>query len=234
MSERHLRESAEAWFPETPSLAPAVLGRLPARPDSPTRRLPRRALVIALAVLALAGSALAASVLDLVPGVRIQRVDDLPELGYVAPPFGRETTVERAGRDLPFELALPGGLGEPDRVLVDRDRGGAPVVTAVYGTELSARLILTQWPASHVLFDKLLRIDTRADYVDVHGAEGIWIEGGDHAVFYRGRGGSDDRVAGYVTGNVLVWHRGLVSYRLEIGTSRERALEIAGSLRPLR
>ncbi len=182
----------------------------------------------------LAGTALAASMLDLVPGVRIQRVDDLPELGYVLPPFGRQTTVARARRDLPFELTLPEGVGEPHRVFVDRDRGGAPVVTAVYGTDLSARLILTQWPASYVLFDKLLRIDTRAEYVDVHGAEGIWIEGGDHAVFYRGRSGSDDRVAGYVTGNVLVWHRGAVSYRLEIGASRERALELAGSLRPTR
>ena len=182
----------------------------------------------------LAGTALAASVLDLVPGVRIQRVDDLPELGYVLPPFGRQTTVARARRDLPFELTLPEGVGEPHRVFVDRDRGGAPVVTAVYGTDLSARLILTQWPASYVLFDKLLRIDTRAEYVDVHGAAGIWIEGGDHAVFYRGRSGSDDRVAGYVTGNVLVWHRGAVSYRLEIGASRERALEFAGSLRPTR
>ena len=234
MIERRLRESADAWFPETPSLAPAVVARLPARPDLPTRRFPRRAVVIAVAALMLAGTALAASVLDLVPGVRIQRVDELPELGYVVPPFGRETTVDRARRDLPFELTLPDGLGEPDRVLVDRDRGGAPVVTAVYGTDLSARLILTQWPARYVLFDKLLRIDTRAEFVDVHGAEGIWIEGGDHAVFYRGRAGSDDRVAGYVTGKVLVWHRGAVSYRLEIGATRGRALEIAGSLQPVR
>jgi hypothetical protein len=233
MIERHLRESADNWFPETPSLAPAVLVRLPARPDAPARRVPKRALVVALAALLLAGTALAASLLDLVPGVRIQRVEDLPELGYVVPPFGRETTVERARRGLPFELALPEGL-EPDRVLVDRDLDGQPVVTAVYGTELSARMILTQWPARSVLFDKLLLPRTRAEFVDVHGAPGIWIEGGDHAVFYLGRSSADRRLAGYVTGNVLVWHRGRVSYRLEVGGSRERALEIAGSLRPVR
>jgi hypothetical protein len=231
--ERHLRESADAWFPETPSLATAVAARLPARPDEPARRLPKRVLLVAVAALVLAGTALAATALDLVPGVRIQRVDDLPELGYVVPPFGRETTVERARRELRFELVLPEGLGEPDRVLVDRDREGEPVVTAVYGTDLSARMILTQWPASAVLFDKLLLPDTRAEFVDVHGAEGIWMEGGDHAVFYLGRSGGEQRLGGYVTGNVLVWHRGRISYRLEIGGSRERALDIAASLSPV-
>jgi len=234
MIERHLRESAEAWFPETPSLAPAVVGRLPALPDPPARRLPKRALVVAFAALALAGTAVAASVLDLVPGVRIQRVDELPELGYVVPPFGRETTAEDARSGLPFELVLPEALGDPDRVLVDRGLDGEPVVTAVYGGGVSPQLILTQWPADRVLFDKLLRPDTRTEYVDVDGAEGIWIEGGDHAVFYLGRSGRERRVGGYVTGNVLVWHRGFVSYRLEIGASRERALELAGSLRPAR
>jgi hypothetical protein len=235
MIEARLRESAESWFPETPSLATQVAARLPARPDADAqaRRLPKRALVFAVVALALAGTALAASVLDFVPGVRIQRVEDLPELGYVEPPFGRETTIERARRGLRFELALPEGLGEPERVLVDRDLEGEPVVTAVYGTDLSARLILTQWPADRVLFDKLLLADTRTEFVDVHGAEGIWIEGGDHAVFYLGRSGDESRLPGYVTGNVLVWHRGLISYRLEIGASLERALELAGSLRPV-
>ncbi len=92
-------------------------------------------------------------------------------------------------------------------------------------------MIFTQWPANYVLFDKFLTPHTRTEYVDVDGAEGIWIEGGDHAVFYRGRSGAEGRVGGYTTGNVLVWHRGSVSYRLEIGASRERALELAGSLR---
>jgi hypothetical protein len=233
--EQRLRASADAWFPETPSVSERVLGALPPLPDEgasarPRRR--RRILVVALALLAVTGTALAATALDLVPGVRVQRVDELPEVGYQTIPLGDSVSIDEARSGLPFELLLPDGLGEPDTVLRDRDRAGAPVVTAIYAGDESARLVLTQWPASTVLFDKLVLAEVPVEYVDVHGAEGVWIEGGDHAVFYLGRSGDEDRVGGLVTGNVLVWHRGRMSYRLELGVSRERALELAGSLRP--
>lgn len=231
---RDLRESAGSWFPETPPVAARTLPLLPARPDTPRRHgVPRRTLVVALVALVFAGTALAASLFDFVPGVHLQPVERLPELGYTYPPFGRETTLEGAQRGLPFELGVPADLGEPDRVLVDRDPHGARVVTLVYGEGSSPRLVLTQWLASYVLFDKLLTHETVAEFVDVFGAEGVWIEGGDHAVFYLGRSGAEGRVGGYVTGNVLVWHRGHVSYRLEAGVSRARALELAGSLQPV-
>jgi hypothetical protein len=234
--EHRLHEAAESWFPETPDVVAPVLARLPSLPDAEPSRWPsrRRVLVVALALLAVTGTALAATALDLVPGVRVQQVEELPELGYQTIPGGDSVDLDAARAGLPFELLLPEGLGEPDTLLRDRDRAGAPVVTAIYAGDQSARLVLTQWPASYVLFDKLLLADVSVEYVDVHGAEGAWIEGGDHAVFYLGRSGGEGRVGGAVTGNVLVWHRGSVSYRLELGASRERALELAGSLRPPR
>ncbi len=234
MIEQRLRESADAWFPEAPSLAPAVLAKLPSRPEPARRRPSRSVLVIALAALALTGAALAATALDLVPGVRLTQVEELPEVGWVTPLFGTETTLEEARSELPYEPVFLEALGSPHRLTLDYDLEGAPVVTAVYGGELDTRVVFTQWEAGYVLFDKLLTHETTASYVDVHGAEGIWIEGGDHAVFYRGTAGGEGRVGGHVTGNVLVWHRGSVSYRLELGASRERALELAGSLRPAR
>jgi hypothetical protein len=233
--EHRLRESAEAWFPKTPDLSARVLARLPALPEThvarPARR-GRRLLVVVLAVLAVTGTALAATALDLIPGVRIHRVEQLPEVAYQGIATGESVTLEEAQAGLPFELLLPEGLGEPDTVLRDRDRQGAPVVTTIWSGDGNARLVLTQWPASVVLFDKLVPADVPVEYVDVQGAEGMWIEGGDHAVFYLGRSGGEERAAGLVTGNVLVWHRGQLSYRLELGASRRRALELAGSLRP--
>jgi hypothetical protein len=233
--EQRLRDASSAWFPPTPSVSAQVRRRLPAAPDQSRLQGPHRlALVVAAVALALAGTALAASWLELVPGVRIQRVPQLPELAYAYESFGTETSVAQVERMVRFELVLPGELGPPDRVVLDRDRAGAPVVTALYGGDYSARLVLTQWPATAVLFDKLLRRDTPFDYVDVHGAPGIWLEGGDHAVFYRGSAAHEGRVGGYVTGNVLVWHRGSISYRLELGGTLEDALDLAGSLRPPR
>jgi hypothetical protein len=230
--EHRLRESADAWFPATPDLSARVLAGLPARPASdvtPAWHHSRRLLVIVFALLAVTGTALAATALDLVPGVRVQRVEELPEVAYQSIPTGEPVTLDDARAGLPFELLLPAGLGEPDTVLRDRDRGGAPVVSTIWSGHGNARLVLTQWPASVVLFDKLFLDDVPVEYVDVHGAEGVWIEGGDHAVFYLGSGG-EERAAGLVAGNVLVWHRGQVSYRLELGASRRRALELAGSL----
>lgn len=232
MNEHDLREGADVWFPVTPTIAPGVTARLPALPDATAPRRSRRVLVIALAVLLLTGTALAATQLDLVPGVRVDRVDSLPVVPYAAPAFGRDVSLEEATLVVPFTVLLPGALGDPDRVLLDRDRSGESIVTAVWGASDGARLVLTQWSAESVLFEKLLTFDTSARYVDVEGASGIWIEGEEHAVFYRGPSGLDDRVGGYLTGNVLVWQRGPMSYRLEAAVSQERALELAASLRP--
>jgi hypothetical protein len=95
--------------------------------------------------------------------------------------------------------------------------------------------VLTQWLASVILFDKLVDHYARSQFVDVAGAPGIWIEGGDHAVFYLGRASAtEDRVGGHLAGNVLVWHRGQISYRLELGGTLADAVELATSVRPPR
>ncbi len=230
-NEPALRSASVGWFPPTPALAEAVRVRLPSTPD-PRRRRVRRALVVAIAILLLAGTAIAASTLDLVPGVRIHRADRLPEVSYTWQPSGTPVDLEDARRSVPFTLLLPSGIQRPDRILLDRDHDGAPVVTAIYGGREGASLVLTQWEANGVLFDKLVGHDTSTKFVDVDGAPGIWIERVDHVVFYRGRSGDELRFVGYLSGNTLVWERGSVSYRLEADVSLDRALELARSLRP--
>ena len=138
MSESRLHTAAEAWFPPTPPIAEAALARLPATPDeAPPRRMRRRTLAIALAALLLTGAALAASSLDLVPGVRIQRVQQLPEIPYTRAAVlrGADDARGRAPARCGSRSRSRGSSATPDALLLDRDRAGSGVVTAVYGDD---------------------------------------------------------------------------------------------------
>ena len=235
MIERRLHEAAESYLPETPALAAAVRARRPAAPDRVVPPARRRLAAVALAAgLTLAGAALAAASLGLVPGVRVRRAEQPPAVAFTQfPGYGRRVGLADAQAAAPFRVLLPSGLGEADRVLLDRDLSGAAIVTVVYGDDRRARLVLTQWVAGAVLFDKMLGYETRTEYVDVAGAPGLWIEGGRfHDVFYVSRSADEERAPGYLGGNVLVWQRGSVSYRLEAAVSMGRALELARRLRP--
>lgn len=228
MIEERLLEAADGWFPPTPRIAERASRRLPTRPDS-VRRLAKRTLVIALGALLLAGGAVAATLLDVVPGVRLRHVERLPSSALVQPlEAGRRVTLAEAKRAVPFTLLLPSGIAERARYFVGRDPAGRPVFTAVYGSAL----VLTEWTSGPVLFDKLLTYEGRTEYVDVGGAPGIWIEGPEHAVFYLGVSGHDRRIGGRLAGNTLVWQRNTRSYRLEADVSQKRALQLAASLEP--
>jgi len=229
--ERQVRAAGEQWFPPTPPIAARARLRLGGRPRV-KRHLPRRALAVVLVALVLTGSAVAAVLLDAIPGVRIERVARLPSVEVVAPPIGHQTRLSVARRAVPFTVLLPSSLGPPDRVYLDHDRGGGAVVSFLYGNDVRARLVLTEWVARSVLFYKLLDNDTPLEYVDVAGRPAVWIAGPEHEVFYRGSSPAERRLGGYLTGNVLIWHRGSVSYRLEADVSLKRALELARALRP--
>jgi hypothetical protein len=230
MIEQRLLDGSQNWFPPTPPVAAGARLQLPAAPD-PATRLTKRALVVAFAALVLAGAAAAGTVLDLIPGIRVQRIERPPAVTYRLPPlYGSPMSLGELREALPFRLLLPRPLGRPNLAYLDHDRSGSPVATVVYGGHEQARLVLTQWAARSVLFDKLLGYDSHTEYVDVQGAPGIWIDGIDHDVFYLGALNKEERVGGYLAGNVLVWQRGSISYRLEADVPRDRALELAGSL----
>jgi len=64
----------------------------------------------------------------------------------------------------------------------------------------------------------------------VNGRRGVWVAGPAHAVVFRdelGRIVESPRLAR----NVLLWEDGGVTYRLEGGLTRERALAIAVTVR---
>ena len=225
-------EGMDYPFPPTPGLRSDVLARLPGRRSVPWRRA---ILIVAIAVLAVTLTAIfspgARSAFrdwfDFIPGVRIERVEKLPPSSRLhAFDLGREVSLAEARRQARFGLRLPSGLGRPTKVYLDRDPARGVGVTVLYGNGLA----LTEWRSDHVFFYKLLEPGTTTQAVYVDGVPGLWLSGGDHAVFYLGADGVEYQHEGRLAGNVLLWQRGRTAYRLEARVPLRRALPIAESL----
>jgi hypothetical protein len=239
----------ELDWPETPELAPAVRARLRPTP----RRLPalrfRRALVLAaLALLLLAGTALAAlpgvrdSVLEFLglQGATVERRSTLP-LGPPRRPLdlGERTTLAGARARLAFEPLVPAALEAPDRVYIRRDPPGGELSLA-YGARrgLPAAgttrlgLLVSEFRGDLVpeYLGKVAGQDTTVEQLRIDGDRAIWIEGAPHFFFYRSPRGDYEHTL-RLAQNVLLLERGALLVRLEGAFGRDRALEIARSLR---
>jgi hypothetical protein len=80
-------------------------------------------------------------------------------------------------------------------------------------------------------FQKIIGSDTTVTRVTVGGSPGYWIGGALHFFMYvdpQGEIQTDDR---RVVGDVLLWTKGEVTYRLETSLGMEAAIRLAGSLR---
>ncbi len=234
--ERRLYDAAAEYpFPPTPDVAVAVVQQLPARRRSVRRQLAIALLALVVALGALFGfsSGARSAVLDLldaIPGVRIERVEELPPSRLLpAFDFGRPATLEAAQRRAGFPVRLPSKLGRPDEVYFDRDPDGSPVVTVRY----DSKLVLTEWRSTAVLFYKLAGRAANVERIEFDGHPAVWMEGpGDHAVFYLGANANEYSREARLAGHVLVWQEGEIGYRLEARVSRGRAMELARSLEP--
>ena len=233
--------AAELAYPVTPDLVPAVLARLERR----RHFVWRRPLVVALATLVVvfvgvvavsAGARSAIRDLFDIGGVTIERVDELPTTPTRTQPFfGERVTLEEAQRVAEFRILRPRGAGldEPDEVYYrDFPSGGA--VTLLHGSLSRPRLALTQWLGQSVapVVKKVVPGETRVERTLVSGRPAVWLSGAPHEVVSFGRGGQEaypERL--YLAGNVLVWERNGRAFRLEADVGRERAVEIAESVR---
>jgi hypothetical protein len=226
-------------WPGDPDLEQRVLGAIR---QAPARRrlVPRRALVIALAVLAVAiGAVFAvpqtrAAILEFfhLRGVTIQRVDELPTVSvetglgtFLGDPVTLAEARERAG----FAVVVPQALGEPDGVYFqDSPPGG--MVSFLYGSPDDPRALFTQFAASvdEAIFKKVTP-DTNVEPVTVDGQPGFWVQGA-HYFSYFDRDGQMQSEQVRLAGNVLLWERGTRTLRLEADVSKEEALRIAASV----
>jgi hypothetical protein len=242
----------ELDWPQTPDLASRVMERLaePVPVPAPRRRLPiaRRTLALAFVLLLLlAGAAFAAfpgvrdAVRDVLglQGATVERRDQLPPRPPIRPlQLGTRTTLSAAR--VGFTPLVPDALGEPDGVfarrtlpggelsLTYRPRAGLPRARS---TRLG--LLVTEFRGD-MSPDYIRKIVGPAGTVQRLSAEGnraIWIEGAPHYFFYRAPGGRFLESQLRIAQNVLLLERGRLLIRLEGAFDRERAIEIASSLR---
>jgi hypothetical protein len=64
----------------------------------------------------------------------------------------------------------------------------------------------------------------------VNGVPGLWITGARHEIVYRDRSGQIDAKTRRLVGNVLLWDKDGITYRLEGAKTRAQALAAAGNL----
>ena len=215
--ESELRALPIEW-PETPRLELAL---------EPRRRRRPLALAVALAVVAIA-AALAVpqsrgAILRLfhLGGATVEVVDTLPRaeerplaegLGPVIPPA--------SARRLPFDLLVP-----PLDTVPPLHYGSGNVVSIVFEHHGQPVLLSELAGGGGVYLKKLAAGGSRLEPLVVRGADGIWISGEPHVVYFPHR---SPRLAG----DVLLWGTARTTYRLEgPKLTKDEALALAESLR---
>ena len=203
------------WPPE-PLLAPRVAAGLRA----PGRRRLARPLALAFAVLgaavavAMAVPPARSAILDFfgIGGVEIRRVETLPPLPAERVAPGIRVPLAEARNSVDFDLVVPEGYRSV--YLVDG------VVTFVWPDRL-----LMELRGDELLLKKVVDQDASIERLEVEGHPAVWLEGPPHGLYMPG---GEARLAG----NVLIWVRDGVTFRLEGDLTRARALELAGTLTP--
>lgn len=233
MSELELalqRLGRELDYPATPDLVGQVRRRLAeGRPVAW-----RRPLVIALAVLLVGVAAVMAvpqarsEILDWfgIGSVTVRYVDDLPtvEKRRADLQLGDRVSLREARELSEFGIRVPTrkGLEDPDVY-----RGDFGQVSFLYGSEDEPRLLIMQLLGTGSL-EKLLHTETDVELLDVGRAEGAWLEGGEHVLFFPQIGPQSQRLVG----NVLILEReDGVTVRIEADISKQAAIRIFRSMR---
>jgi hypothetical protein len=223
----------------------------------PPRGTFRRSAVLALAALLLLAAA-AAAVRFGVPGVRFVFEGPVTSPPPGATPassqspaplgstlgLGEAVTLDDARAAADFPVALPSDptLGAPDGVYLDRRIPGGHVAlvwTARSGIPAQGTgdvaVLLAEFAGrvDQDYFQKVIHGEggaTSIDPVTVGPARGWWLAGDPHLLYYLDRTGAFLERPSRLVGNVLIWERDGVTFRLESGLDLADALRIAESV----
>jgi hypothetical protein len=144
-----------------------------------------------------------------------------------------ETTLAEAERETGWAIGLPAypvDLGAPDRVFL-QEMGG-PIVIVVWlqaDSEHEARLTLYAIDLEEGAFGGKFDWESSRP-ATVHGETAYWVTGEHWLIFYDSTGREQVGSSRFVGGNVLIWQRGGVTYRLETDLLLEEAIRIAESI----
>jgi hypothetical protein len=208
-------------FPPEPDLTRGVLERL-------ERRRRRVWLVPVLAALAAVGALLAipqtrAAILDFlrIGGEEIRRVDTQPRAPERPPQLGRSVTLDEAQAAVDFPLLVPDADAE-----AFLDRSIPEMVNLRWNG-----LLLQQWRGEQLPFvQKQAGPGSQIVSLLVRGAPGVWLTGARHEVVYRDAQGEVLSQTRRLAGDVLIWERDGITYRLEGARTRGQALAAARNL----
>ena len=162
-----------------------------------------------------------------------------------APPLrplqlGERATLSDAREPLAFDPLVPEAAGEPSAVFVDRAVPGG-VLSLAYrpadglpearSTRLGLLVSEFRGDLSPEYFGKMAGQFTKIERLRVDGERAIWLEGAPHFFFYRPPGEPFREEKLRIAQNVLLLERGDVLVRLEGAFDRDKAIELARSLR---
>ena len=244
--------AGEVDWPETPDLAPAVRRRTVSPPQKRFVLFRRSFAIAAASLLILAGGVVAAvpdardAVLEFfgLQGATVERRERLPNIPGARDPaplqLGERTTLADARRSLAFDPLVPRAAGRPDGVFVSRDAPGGEVsltyrarddLPEARSTGLGLLVSEFRGDLAPEYVGKIAPQATVVERLRVRGERALWLEGAPHFFFYRppDRPISEDELR--IAQNVLLVERGNLLVRLEGAFGRERALELARSLR---
>ena len=168
-----------------------------------------------------------------VPTTTSSAVDPVAGLG-----LGRSVSLDQAMSQTGLADPTPRLLGESQSVHIAKPPEAGQIVLVYAPSDLLPRSAITGvgalmsvLPATieEGFFGKMLGTEATVQTVDVSGANGYWIEGSPHQLYFQFGDQIQVDTLRLAT-NTLLWQRGGLVYRLEAEVPLETALRIAASV----